>query len=82
MTPVQLPKQIDRSKINIGTECECFVVYSDTFALIDREASQQVLHSLIKDHSWEVAGKPHKYEIHEIKKTIHGLLYTINLDVS
>lgn len=74
-------KNLDLSKINIGTEIECFIIHSDTFRLINKDESQELMKSLV-DLGWVPEVKLHNNEIHQVTKQISQKLYCIKLDLS
>lgn len=75
-------KNIDRSKLNIGTELECFIVYSDSLQLIDRSDSQAVMKAIAERFQWEMETQPHNGEVQVLTKFVNGLPFILTYDAS
>ena len=68
MEIVKEKKKIDYSKVNIGTELECFIIERDSFANISKNQSQEVFQTLIKKYGWSGREIASLGEIQKIEK--------------
>jgi hypothetical protein len=82
MEIVREKKNIDYSKINIGTELECFIIERDSFANISREQSQKVFKTLIKKYGWSGKKIFGLNEIQRIEKSFFNQPIKIVFDTS
>jgi hypothetical protein len=78
----KVEKNIDYSKINIGTELECLVVKRNDFKTIQKHESQKVFFSLVKKFGWKINESNEKKEVLEVIKKMNGYNMGIKLDVT
>jgi len=82
MNPKKQVKNIDKSKLNVGVELECFLVHSDSLKEISRAESQTVFQALIDKFNWQAVMAPHINEIHGAEKKIDGRAVLIKIDLA
>ena len=82
MEIVKEKKKIDYSKVNIGTELECFIIERDSFANISKNQSQEVFQTLIKKYGWSGREIASLGEIQKIEKNIFSYPVKIVFDTT
>ncbi len=80
MNPVKDTKTIDYSKLNIGTELECYLVHADSFQEITR-AETQLLFDELAVLGWKPVKRAVGAEIHAATKILAGFETEIKVDL-
>lgn len=75
-------KDIDRSRLNVGTEIECIIVDPQSLMLITPEVSQRLFVAHAERNGWNIFCAPHNNEAQEAVKEIHGKPYIMGYDAS
>ncbi len=80
MNPVKITKVIDYSKLNIGVELECQLVYADSLEQITRDETQRIFKEIVRSFGWKI-GKVISEEIQNVHKEFIGFVTEIKIDL-